>query len=139
MTDIRRKARAFRATHGLSLLVIDYLQIIGRADHVENRRESITDATKQCKELAGELGCPVLLLSQLNRESTKMDRPSLTNLSESSSIEADADMVLAIHTTALEEKNRQLLILKNRNGETMDMKDFQWNGESMTYSFEREF
>lgn len=80
---------------GLGLVVIDYLQIVSPTDPKLIREQQVAEMTRRFKQLAGRLGCPVLLLSQLNRESEKEERmPRKTDLRESGAIEQDADRVL---------------------------------------------
>lgn len=133
--DIRQTAKAFAAKHGIALLVVDYLQIIARPDARMTMRDTVADATRALKQLAGELACPVLALSQLNRESTRMESPGLAQLAECSSIEADADMVLAIHRRSPQDTEGELLVLKNRNGEAIDLTGLTWDGARMQFSF----
>lgn len=137
--DIQRVAKSFRARFGIGLLVIDYLQILGRSDARQSTREAIAEATRGLKRLAGELECPVLLLSQLNRESTRLEIPTLANLAESSAIEADADMVLAIHRKHIDDEEGSLLVLKNRNGPTGEIPKLRWNGVQYRFEFASDF
>lgn len=93
IADLRARARAKHRRTPLSLVVIDYLQLI-RSDG-ENQTLRIAEITGQCKALAKELGCPVILLSQLSRkcEERKDKRPMLSDLRDSGAIEQDADVV----------------------------------------------
>jgi replicative DNA helicase len=83
---------------GLDLVVVDYLQIMGRSrdDRYENRVREISELTMGLKTLAGELQVPIIVLSQLSRENWKRDnpRPQLSDLRDSGSIEQDADTVI---------------------------------------------
>jgi replicative DNA helicase len=134
--DIRQVVTAIASKFGgLVLVVIDYLQIIKAPDHRMSARESIGESTRTLKRLAGEVGCPIIALSQLNRDATKQETPTLANMAESSSIEADADMVLAIHRQSPNDNEGKLLILKNRNGETADISGLLWSGQSMQFWF----
>ncbi len=135
--DIRSSAKAFKVQYGIGLLVVDYLQIISKADYKMPIREAIGESTRTLKQLAGELDCPVLLLSQFNREATKQEAPTLANLSESSSIENDADMVLAIHRKHGDSVG-ELMVLKNRNGETVDLTGLRWRGAEMRFEFDKQ-
>jgi replicative DNA helicase len=97
MEKIEARCRLLHAgKDGLGLVVIDYLQLItpppeSRRDH---RERQVADMSRQLKLLAQSLGCPVMLLAQLNRESEKAGRrPQLADLRESGSIEQDADRV----------------------------------------------
>lgn len=116
MTEIRAFARRQRATRKLHLLVVDYLGLIRPRDSRKQRYEQVQDDTGELKALAKELGCPVLCLCQLNREADK-DKPRLSHLRESGSIEQDADCVLFLHRN--KDKNlTELIIAKNRHGRT---------------------
>jgi replicative DNA helicase len=90
-----------KRTHGLGLLVVDYLQLLngsGRSKQ-ENRVQEISEITRGLKTLAKELDVPVLALSQLSRavEQREDKRPQLADLRESGSIEQDADVVMFVY------------------------------------------
>jgi replicative DNA helicase len=115
MMEIRAKARRMKQKHGLSLIVVDYLQL-ANADKKQDRRDlDIGEVTRGVKGLAKELDLPVLAAAQLNRglEGRADKRPVLSDLRESGSIENDADSVLFIHR---EEASVELIIAKHRNG-----------------------
>lgn len=129
--EIRTKARRLQAEHGLSLIMVDYLQLMeGR--NTENRVQEIAEITRGLKALARELNVPVLALSQLSRavEMSKPAIPKLAHLRESGSIEQDADVVMFIYRKAAdknyhpddispEEKHlAEVHIAKHRNGPT---------------------
>lgn len=116
------------ATEGaLELVVVDYLQLIQKPD-IKGRNEAslIGDITRALKLCAKDLGIPIVILSQLNREVEKRThntRPILSDLKDSGSIEQDADMVLFIHRntkpSAMGEApdlSADLIIAKHRNG-----------------------
>lgn len=92
--------RIKRQKGGLKLAVVDYLQIMGtsKTDRYENRTREISAVTMGLKNLAGEIGVPIILLSQLSREGAKRDnpRPILSDLRDSGSIEQDADTVVFV-------------------------------------------
>ncbi|MEQ8395003.1 replicative DNA helicase [Thalassobaculum sp.] len=95
--EIRRRAVRLRRKHGLSLLVIDYLQLLrGVGASVENRVQEISQISMALKALATDLEIPVLALSQLSRAVEQRDdkRPRLADLRESGSLEQDADVVM---------------------------------------------
>jgi replicative DNA helicase len=98
---LRTRARRLKRTHGLGLLIIDYLQLLspsGRSRQ-ENRVQEVSEITRGLKTLAKELDVPVLALSQLSRavEQRENKRPQLADLRESGSIEQDADVVMFVY------------------------------------------
>lgn len=126
ITEMRAKARRMYNKHKLGLVVIDYLQLLASADPKVPREQQISEISRGVKAMAKELGVPVIVLSQLNRESEKERRqPRLSDLRESGSIEQDADVVLMLskRRDSEEEKEvfldlvpRDLIIAKQRNG-----------------------
>lgn len=97
---LRTRARTLKKRHGLSLLIVDYLQLLSGSGKASNNRvNEITDITTGLKALAKELQVPVIALSQLSREVEKRDppRPQLADLRESGSIEQDADVVMLLY------------------------------------------
>jgi replicative DNA helicase len=100
--EIRSKADKLKSLHGLDLLIIDYLQLIDVPEMYNRTRENeIAKVSRYTKIMAKELNIPVILLCQLNRESTRRHGdqryPQLSDLRESGSIEQDADVVLFLH------------------------------------------
>jgi len=83
-------------------VVIDYLQLMRGAKKTENRTQEISDIARSIKSMAKELGVPVVALSQLNRgvESREDKRPVLSDIRESGSIEAEADLVMLLYRDA---------------------------------------
>ena len=123
--EMRAKARRLKAEHGLSLLIVDYLQLMSSYGRVENRVQEISGISRGLKALAKELDVPVVALSQLSRapEQRQGDhRPQLSDLRESGSIEQDADVVVFIYREEVykrDEENEgkaELIISKQRNG-----------------------
>jgi len=123
--EMRAKARRLKAEHGLSLLIVDYLQLMSGYGRVENRVQEISGISRGLKALAKELNVPVIALSQLSRapEQRQGDhRPQLSDLRESGSIEQDADLVAFIFREEVykqDEENAgraELIIAKQRNG-----------------------
>ena len=100
ITALRTRARRLKRTHGLGLLVVDYLQLLRptAGTRPENRVQEISEITRGLKALAKELDLPVLALSQLSRAVEQRDdkRPQLSDLRESGAIEQDADVVMFI-------------------------------------------
>jgi replicative DNA helicase len=123
--EMRAKARRLKAEHGLSLLIVDYLQLMSGYGRVENRVQEISGISRGLKALAKELEVPVVALSQLSRapEQRQGDhRPQLSDLRESGSIEQDADVVLFIYREEVYKRDEDnegkadLIISKQRNG-----------------------
>jgi replicative DNA helicase len=98
---LRTRARRLKRVHGLSLIVVDYLQLVrgGGSNREQNRVQEIGEVTQGLKAIAKELQIPVLALSQLSRavESREDKRPMLSDLRESGSIEQDADVVMFVY------------------------------------------
>ena len=124
MLKMRAMARRLQANKGLGLLIIDYLQLIEPRNAQSNIVQQISEISRSLKGLARELNIPVLALSQLSRavEQRTPQRPRLSDLRESGSLEQDADVVLFIYR---EDKYRadpsnqgiaEIIIAKHRNG-----------------------
>jgi replicative DNA helicase len=125
--EMRAKARRIKARYGdLALVVVDYLQLMSSPRRSENRQVEVSELSRGLKILARELDCPVMALSQLNRqlEYRQDKRPMLADLRESGSIEQDADVVLFIYRDEAynpESDQRgvvELIVAKHRNGPT---------------------
>jgi replicative DNA helicase len=97
--QMRSKCRRLKAEHGLSLVIVDYLQLMQSHRRVENRTQEIAEMARALKSLARELHVPVIALSQLSRavEQRQDKRPMLSDLRESGSIEAEADIVMFLY------------------------------------------
>ncbi len=96
--DIRAKARRLHTKSPLGLVVVDYLQLIRGVDQRVQREQQIAEISRGMKGMAKELSVPVVVLSQLNRDSERENRdPRLSDLRESGSIEQDADVVMLLH------------------------------------------
>ena len=124
-TDLRARARRLKREHGLSLIVIDYLQLMRLSDSKENRATEISEISRSLKALAKELNVPIVALSQLNRslEQRPDKRPVMSDLRESGAIEQDADVIMFIYRDEVynpdnpDSKGRaEILIRKQRNG-----------------------
>jgi replicative DNA helicase len=123
--EVRTKARRLQSEHGVSLIVVDYLQLMEGRDK-ENRVQEVSEISRSLKLLARELNVPVLALSQLSRgvENRPDKVPQLADLRESGSIEQDADVVMFIYREEMYKKdtNRkgiaEIHIKKHRNGPT---------------------
>src|SRR6185312_9232805 len=97
------KARRMKSRDGLSLVIIDYLQLMSGRDRAENRQVEVSEISRGLKILARELDVPVIALSQLSRnlEMRADKRPMLADLRESGSLEQDADVVMFIYRDEL--------------------------------------
>lgn len=103
ISALRTRCRRLMRQQGLSLIVIDYLQLLtGSRARSENRVQELSEITRGLKALAKELNVPVLALSQLSRSVEQRDdkRPQLADLRESGSIEQDADVVMFVYRHA---------------------------------------
>lgn len=122
--QIRAMARRLQASHGLGLLIVDYLQLIQPRISYESPVQAVTEISRALKALAKELNVPVLALSQLSRavEQRTTRKPKLSDLRESGSIEQDADVVLFIYREDRDRENSDrknmadIIIAKHRNG-----------------------
>jgi replicative DNA helicase len=134
MTEIAAIARRLKRQDSLSLVVIDYLQLVEPDNPRDPRQEQVAKISRRLKGLARELSVPVLCLAQVNRqvEASRDNRPQLSHLRESGAIEQDADVVTFIHREEYYQTNEEdrdrlkgqadLLIRKQRNGPTGDIK-----------------
>ncbi len=97
--EMRAKCRRLRAEHDLDLVIVDYLQLMRSHRRSENRTQEISDIARALKGLAREMEVPIIALSQLSRavEHRENKRPMLSDLRESGSIEAEADVVAFIY------------------------------------------
>lgn len=137
LLDLRAKARRLHQQvlrqnegteqegQGLSLIIVDYLQLMRMDERIANRAEQVGQVSRGLKLLSSELGVPVIALSQLNRanENRPDKRPMLSDLRESGNIEQDADLVVFLYREDVYKKDRnehdgtaEALISKNRNG-----------------------
>lgn len=122
VTDLRAKARQIDRKADVGLIVVDYLQQI--PGDGQNRNDEIERISRALKQLARELECPVLCLSQLNRDVERRNnkRPMLSDLRDSGSIEQDADLVLTIyrdevyHEYSAHRGIAEISAIKQRNG-----------------------
>ena len=99
ISQLAARARRLKRTHGLDLLIVDYLQLLKGTGKGENRVNEVSEITQGLKAIAKELNIPVIALSQLSRavESREDKRPQLSDLRESGSIEQDADVVMFVY------------------------------------------
>ncbi len=125
VTELRSKCRKMKLEHGLSMIIIDYLQLMsGSGRNGENRQQEISEISRSLKALAREMNAPVVALSQLSRAcETRTDhRPMLSDLRESGAIEQDADVVMFLYRDDYYNKDTdtpniaEVIIAKQRNG-----------------------
>jgi replicative DNA helicase len=125
--EIGAKARRLKREKGLSLVVVDYLQLITGRGRFSNRQEEVSSISRGLKGLAKELQVPVLVLSQLTRAPEREERgPQLSDLRESGAIEQDADVVMFIYrphwskmdASPEEREQAEIQVAKQRNGPT---------------------
>ena len=123
--ELRAKARRLKMEHGLSLVIVDYLQLMKGKGSFERREQEISDISRSLKGLAKELRVPVIAVSQLNRsvESRRPPKPMLADLRESGAIEQDADVILFLYRDEVYNKDNpgnkgkaEVDIAKQRNG-----------------------
>ena len=132
ITELRARARRMKSKNNVELIVIDYLQLLrAQGNSRDGRQVEITHVSAGLKAMAKELGLPVLVLSQLSRAPETRggeEKPKLSDLRDSGSIEQDADIVMLLRrpcrtASDSERENRTLAIVeiaKNRNGPAME-------------------
>jgi replicative DNA helicase len=126
LMDVHSKLRRMKAEHGLSLVVIDYLQLMSSRGRNENRNQEVSAISRGLKLMAKDLNTPFVVLSQLSRASETRPgdhKPQLSDLRDSGSIEQDADLVAFIYREEVYKRDREdvkgladLIIAKQRNG-----------------------
>lgn len=148
--DLRAKARRLKQQHpALSLIVIDYLQLMKVRGRVESRQVEVAEISRSLKQLAKELEVPIVALAQLNRKvEERKGPPQLSDLRESGAIEQDADVVMFLHRERGDEEDEaraasevtpvEFHMAKQRNG-PLGQADLIFQGaytrfESRTYS-----
>jgi replicative DNA helicase len=131
--EMRAKARRLQAEHGLSVLAVDYIQLMTGRGRFENRTLELASISRSLKGLAKELSVPIIVLSQLSRapEARSDKRPQLSDLRESGALEQDADVVALIFREEMyklgDEPSEndgvaEIIIAKQRNGPTGTIK-----------------
>jgi len=126
--EMRAKSRRLQAEHSLSLIVVDYIQLMSARGRYENRTLELASISRSLKGLAKELNVPIVVLSQLSRapESRSDHRPQLSDLRESGALEQDADVVILIYRDDAYNRDpnnpdagtAELILAKQRNGPT---------------------
>ncbi len=126
--ELRNKARRAVHDHNITMVIVDYLQLLQGSDrYAGNRVQEVTEISRGLKTLARELEIPVIALAQLSRGVTGRDdpRPVLSDLRESGSIEQDADLVMFLHRPDYYKQNNddfvptnitELILAKHRHG-----------------------
>jgi len=129
IAEIRAMSRRFLHRHkNIGLIIVDYLQLVsGSGNANENRATEVGHVSRGLKLLAGELQCPVIALSQLNRslEDRPDKRPRMSDIRESGSVEQDADAIMFVYRDEVYTKDAcqtpgvaEIIIAKQRNGPT---------------------
>lgn len=123
--EMRSKARRLKSKNDISLIIVDYLQLMrGNAIFKGDRNQEISEISRQLKALSKELEIPIIALSQLSRavETRQEKKPMLSDLRDSGGIEQDADMVLFIYRdqyynrSSSQDNRAEINIAKHRNG-----------------------
>ena len=133
LTALRTKCRKLKSQHGIQLVIIDYLQLMSGegSGRINSRQEEISNISRGLKQIAREIGCPIIALSQLSRapEARTDKRPMLSDLRESGAIEQDADVVMFLYRDDYYNKDKseekditEVIIAKQRNGPTKTVK-----------------
>lgn len=124
IAELRSKCRKYKLEHDMSIVMIDYLQLMSGGGRTESRQQEISEISRSLKALARELSVPVVALSQLSRavEQRPDHRPMLSDLRESGAIEQDADVVMFLYRDdyynhdSPEAGISEVIIAKQRNG-----------------------
>ncbi|MFC4223553.1 replicative DNA helicase [Lysinibacter cavernae] len=130
LTQIQSFARSLARRGNFKGLVVDYLQLMTSGKREESRQQEVSSFSRSLKLLAGDLGIPIIALSQLNRavEGRKTGKPQLADLRESGSIEQDADVVMLLHRDEKQRPNDlEIIVAKNRHGKQGDV-TLKWEG-----------
>lgn len=141
VAELRSKCRKYKLEYGLSIIFIDYLQLMTGSGKAESRQNEISEISRSLKAVARELDVPVVALSQLSRavEQRPDHRPMLSDLRESGAIEQDADLVMFLyrdeyyHKDTEEKGVAELIIAKQRNGPVGTIK-LAWIGENQRFA-----
>lgn len=139
VTEMRATCRAHQRDHGLSLIVVDYLQLLkGQARREGKRVDEVADVSRELKAIAKEFGVPVIALAQLNRglESRADKKPTLADLRESGQIEQDADKVVLLHRENKQSRELLALIAKQRDGAADTEAILEFDGPTTGFSID---
>lgn len=133
VNEVKAKCKILQKEQGLDLVIIDYLQLLQGSRRSDNRQQEVSEISRSLKQMARELECPVIALSQLSRsvESRQDKRPMMSDLRESGSIEQDADIVSFLYREDYYSKKEEeeteddkdvttieVIVAKHRNGAT---------------------
>ena len=142
INQLRSRTRKLKRQHGLDLLIVDYLGLMGQTNPKDNRNTALGEATRGMKNLAKELNIPIICLAQLGREVEKRAgaRPILSDLRDSGEIEQDADIVIFIDRPAMRDPAlgedwkyyAEAIVAKQRNGSTGGV-PLRYIGEHVTF------
>jgi len=143
LLELKSKSRLLKAEHDVKMIIVDYLQLLTPVVQRDKARyQEIGEMTRALKGLSKELNIPIIALSQLSRETEKLERPpKLSDLRESGSIEQDADVVIFLHIESKKKRDEeeeedlatqqgenthrtpiQIIVAKQRNGPTGEIK-----------------
>ena len=137
--QLRSRCRRMMMDHGLDMIVVDYLQLMGSDTKAESRQVEVSNISRSLKAIAQELKVPLVACAQLSRANEKRGsgglRPMLSDLRDSGSIEQDADVVMFLHREAYYKKDQsvpdniaEVIVAKQRNGPLGNVK-LAWLGE----------
>jgi replicative DNA helicase len=127
-SELRARCRYLKMTKGIDCVMVDYLQMMRlKGGRAESREREVAEVSSTLKAIAKEFKIPVLALAQLNREADRREgnRPVISDLRDSGSIEMDADLIMMLYREDYYQKddpsvagNTEIIIGKNRNGRT---------------------
>ena len=137
--QMRSRCRRLMMDHGLDMIMVDYLQLMGSDKKAESRQVEVSEISRTLKAIARELNVPLVALAQLSRANEKRGagglKPMLSDLRDSGSIEQDADVVMFLHREAYYNRDAEnpdntaeVIIAKQRNGPVGSIK-LAWLGE----------
>jgi len=132
LSDFKRKSRVLKKKNKIDIIILDYLQLIenNSGSKNSNREQDVSAISRSCKQLAMELGIPIITLAQLSRavHTTNDRKPKLHHLRDSGSIEQDSNAVLFLYSDDYYNDDphshtgiTELIIAKNRGGKTLSV------------------
>lgn len=147
LAEVRAAALRLKATRGLCLVVVDYLQLLRPVTPRDSREREVAEMTRGLKRLARALAVPVLLLSQLNRgaeaRSAKDHRPRMADLRESGAVEQDADVIALLYRDEVYNPKTEhrgiaeLIVAKQRGGPTGTVR-LRWDAARTAFADDRD-